>query len=298
VRFSTDDGQFELVVSPRPGRGMFAFQLVIDGHVVGDADPAILGSLMWELQHRPSFDADQVPDARVSPAAAVELLLADEQLESAMLRGAESLDRWLVWLYRQQEHGIALAQAADGDERAGPVLVSVVEVADFRDVLDSAVRYWSEVARPDEDVPAEVVRGPEPGWELAAAVDQGTKRNPAWQDSLWDCAARGLQLVAGLSPSLDALAARLRLHTERSWEDPLGEVDAAMFSIGKIHFALSHNDGHPTSGTKVWVSRDQADVGAALDVLLSALGIGRNAFTYCLDPATGIFVDLRPGAGG
>jgi hypothetical protein len=125
---------------------------------------------------------------------------------------------------------------------------------------------------------------------------QGGKRNPALQGSLWDYAAGGFRLVAGLSPSLEALAARLRLGIERSWEDQLGEVDAAMFSIRKIHFALSHNDGHPSPDTKVWVSRDQTDVDAALDVLLDALGIGREALTYYLDPETDIFVDLRADA--
>ena len=133
------------------------------------------------------------------------------------------------------------------------------------------------------------VRGPEPDWERAAAY-QGGKRNPALQGSMWDYAVGGFRLVAGLSPSLDPLAARLRLHTERSWEDGLGELDAAMFSIRKIHFALSQTEGYPV---KVWVSRDQTDVNAALDVLLEALGIGREALTYHLDSETDIFVDLR-----
>lgn len=143
----------------------------------------------------------------------------------------------------------------------------------------------------------EEVPGPEPDWGLAAAY-QGRKRNPALQGSLWDYAAGGFRLVAGLSPSLDVLAARLRLDIERSWEDQLGEVDAAMFSIRKIHFALSHNDGHPSPDTKVWVSRDQTDVDAALDVLLNALGIGREALTYYLDPETDTFVALRAKAEG
>jgi len=143
----------------------------------------------------------------------------------------------------------------------------------------------------------EEVPGPEPDWELAAAY-QGGKRNPALQGSLWDYAAGGFRLVAGLSPSLDALAARLRLDIERSWEDQLGEVAAAMFRIRKIHFALSHNDGHPSPDTKVWVSRDETDVDAALDVLLDALGIGREALTYYLDPENDMFVDLRADAGG
>jgi hypothetical protein len=119
------------------------------------------------------------------------------------------------------------------------------------------------------------------------------KRNPALQNSMWDYAIADFRPVAGLSPSLGALAARLRLNTERSWEDGLGEVDTAMFRIGKIHFALSHNEGSPRPYVKVWGSRGQTDMDAALDVLLEVLGIGREALIYHLDPETGIFVDLR-----
>jgi hypothetical protein len=39
---------------------------------------------------------------------------------------------------------------------------------------------------------------------------------------MWNYAVGGFRLVAGLIPSLDSLAARLRLDTERSWEDGLG----------------------------------------------------------------------------
>jgi hypothetical protein len=51
---------------------------------------------------------------------------------------------------------------------------------------------------------------------------------------MWEYVSAAFRLVAGLSPPLDALAARLRLETERSWEDGLGPVDAALFSIGKM----------------------------------------------------------------
>jgi hypothetical protein len=127
---------------------MFAFQLVVGGRIVGDDEPFILGSLIWELQHRPSFGAGELPDVRTKPADAVDLLLDDElrlqddRFESAMLKGAESLDRWLVWLYAHEAHGVALAQAVKDDERAGPVLVSRVGITDFRGLLDSAVRHW------------------------------------------------------------------------------------------------------------------------------------------------------------
>ncbi|NUP38027.1 MAG: hypothetical protein HOY76_13665 [Streptomyces sp.] len=110
---------------------------------------------------------------------------------------------------------------------------------------------------------------------------------------MWDYAAGSFQLIAGLSPSLDALATRLRLVIERSWED-LGFVDVAMFRIQKIHFALSRLEGSPCPDVFVWVSRTQADTEAALDVLLGALGIGREAVTFRGDIENG-FVDLRDG---
>lgn len=155
MRFSTDDGQFGLVVSPRPGDGrMFAFRLVVGGCLVGDDEPFILGSLMRELQHRPSFGAGELPDVRAAPGDAVKLLLDDElrlqddRIEAAMLQGAESLDRWLAWLYAHEAHGVALAQAAGDNERVGPVLASRVGLTDFRGILGSAVRHWQELSSP------------------------------------------------------------------------------------------------------------------------------------------------------
>lgn len=103
---------------------MFAFRLVVDGCLVGDDEPFILGSLMWELQHRPSFDSGELPDVGIRSADAAKLLtddesrLQDDRYEAAMLRGAESLDRWLVWLYADGAHGVALAQAVADDASA------------------------------------------------------------------------------------------------------------------------------------------------------------------------------------
>lgn len=134
------------------------------------------------------------------------------------------------------------------------------------------------------------VPGPEQDWERASQY-QGGKRNPAFQASMWQYAANSFRLVAGLSPSLDVLATRLRSTIERGWED-LGPVDAAMFRIQKIDFALSRPEGNPCPDVFVWVSRARADADAALDVLLDALGIGKDAVTFRGDIETG-FVDLR-----
>ncbi|MFJ8627455.1 hypothetical protein ACIRD3_32070 [Kitasatospora sp. NPDC093550] len=122
------------------------------------------------------------------------------------------------------------------------------------------------------------VPGPEPDWETAPSY-QGGKRNPAFQQSMWQFAASSFRVVAGLRPPLAALAARLRLTVERGWED-LGPVDVAMFRVEGTDFALSELEGTMPPSTLVWVDRSTEDPEAALDTLLGALGIGREALVF------------------
>lgn len=142
-------------------------------------------------------------------------------------------------------------------------------------------------------VPIEVP-APDPGWR-AAPTYQGGNPNPAFQQSMWEFAVASFRLVAGLRPPLEALAARLLLTVERGWED-LGDVDAAMFRIKGTDFALSRIEGAVVQDTFVWVSRSQDDVDAALEILLGALGIGREALTFRGDVETG-FVPAEQHAG-
>jgi hypothetical protein len=119
------------------------------------------------------------------------------------------------------------------------------------------------------------VPGPEPDWESAAAY-QGGKRNPALQVSLWEWVACDFHSVGELAVPLEALAARLRLTIEHTWEDP-GPVDVALFRIARTEFVLSHRRSSPHTPTFIWVRQDTADVEEALSLLLGALGLGRES---------------------
>lgn len=130
------------------------------------------------------------------------------------------------------------------------------------------------------------VPGPEPTWDPAPSPwgsgGGGWRQNdnPAFQSSLWEYAiGRAFDLVAGLSIPMAPLAARLRLTVEHGWED-LGDVEAAMFAIQKVDFALSRTAGNPHLGVYVWLAKSQGDQEAALDLLLSTLGLGREALTF------------------
>ena len=130
------------------------------------------------------------------------------------------------------------------------------------------------------------IPGPDPIWGPAPSPwspgggEWRRNANPAFQTSLWEYAIGGaFDLVAGLSIPMAPLAARLRLTVEHGWDD-LGDVEAAMFAIQKIDFALSRTAGNPLPGVYVWVARAQHDQEAALELLLAALGLDRAVLTF------------------
>ena len=49
MQFLADDDRFGIVIAPAEGQHMYQFQLVIDGHTLGDAEPCIIGSAMAGL---------------------------------------------------------------------------------------------------------------------------------------------------------------------------------------------------------------------------------------------------------
>ncbi|MFI6702765.1 hypothetical protein ACIBJC_28125 [Streptomyces sp. NPDC050509] len=129
------------------------------------------------------------------------------------------------------------------------------------------------------------VPGPNPEWASAAAYWPGNP-NPAFQFGMWWYVGGLFRAVASLAPPLEALAARLRLTIEHSWED-LGSVDVAMLRIRGVDFSLHRLEGSPCQDTIVSVGRSTEDVDAALTLLLDALGIGREALTFVGDEETG-----------
>ncbi|MFI8391659.1 hypothetical protein [Streptomyces sp. NPDC085540] len=96
---------------------------------------------------------------------------------------------------------------------------------------------------------------------------------------MWWYVAGLFREVACLAPPLEALAHRLRLSIEHGWEE-LSEVDVAMAQIGGIHFALYRLNTSLLKDTIVSVHKDTEDDDVAINVLLTALGIGPDAVTY------------------
>ncbi|GAA2038534.1 hypothetical protein GCM10009839_45150 [Catenulispora yoronensis] len=145
MRFTTDDSAFGVLVSPRPGYGLFRFQLLLNGELIGDAEPGMLGSAMARLNGLAVLDDPRLEDPTADAAATLELLLADEDLgDPTLFAVAESLDRWHVRAYRFADQVAFLAAPVPEEDGAplGPVSVSVVSFAEYEPIATEARRYW------------------------------------------------------------------------------------------------------------------------------------------------------------
>ncbi|WP_106401422.1 hypothetical protein [Actinocorallia populi] len=126
----------------------------------------------------------------------------------------------------------------------------------------------------------ELIDVPDAGndWEPATSFQAG-RRNPAWQASAFQSAAWTLRMLALLSVDLEAVARRLRLTLETSW-DGHGALRAAFFVLDGTDFVVTHHEGD-APGTHVW-TRDGGPIDSAERVgsLLAALGVGPEAVAY------------------
>lgn len=96
---------------------------------------------------------------------------------------------------------------------------------------------------------------------------------------MFQSAAWPLRSLALLSVDLEAVARRLRLTLETSW-DGHGTVRAAFFVLDGTDFVVTHHEGD-APGTHVWTRKGgPVDSATRVGSLLTALGVGPDAVSY------------------
>ncbi|MGH3736631.1 MAG: hypothetical protein ACRDT6_13610 [Micromonosporaceae bacterium] len=122
---------------------MFRFQAIVDGRSIGDDEPCILGSAMYQLRHLQVLNDQRLARPSGDPAAVSSVLRSDESLhDAATLSLAESLDGWLIHGYVYDGQVTILAQEYDGGDLAGPILVSVLDKAEYDPIFAAIHDYW------------------------------------------------------------------------------------------------------------------------------------------------------------
>ncbi|MFJ6088354.1 hypothetical protein ACIQI8_44075 [Streptomyces sp. NPDC092369] len=116
----------------------------------------------------------------------------------------------------------------------------------------------------------------EDGWE--PATEPGGL-NPAWQASMFQSVGWPLYSFAYLWVDLDAVARRLRLTLESSW-DGHGRLRAAFFVLEGTDFVATDHEGD-APGTYIWTRKGGPLAGTDRAAsLLAALGVGPEAVRF------------------
>lgn len=148
MRFSTDDGLFGFIVTPMTNSGLFRFQIIVDGKLVGDAEPCYLESAMRSLGKLNRLEDDRLSRISFDRSGVLAAIDSDEVLhDGALLQIAESLDGWKVRGYRYQEDVIFLTQEylPGQNSRKGAISSSVVPFPEYSAIFSVTRKYWMEV---------------------------------------------------------------------------------------------------------------------------------------------------------
>jgi hypothetical protein len=150
MRFLTDDGLFGFIVTPLTGSGMYRFQLVIHGELVGDIEPCFLESAMRSLGRLQELADSRLRRVSVDVASVMGILESDDLLhDAALLQVAESLDGWKVrgYVYEGNATFLATSYMPGSDRIENPIMFAVVPLAEYDSIFGAAHDYWVKTRR-------------------------------------------------------------------------------------------------------------------------------------------------------
>jgi len=150
MRFLTDDGLFGFILTPSTGSGMYRFQLVINGKLVGDREPCFLESAMRSLGSLHELVDSRLRRIFVDAGSVMDIIESDDSLhDAALLQVAESLDGWKLrgYVYEGNATFLAAGYMSGSDDMTNPISVSVVPLVEYDSVFGAAHDYWARTRR-------------------------------------------------------------------------------------------------------------------------------------------------------
>jgi hypothetical protein len=144
VKFVDDDGRFGIILTPEDGQHFYRFRLVIDGRVIGDTDPCIIGSAMNSLGHLHALSDRRLSSGLSDPDALMQLLQDDEFHDATTLSIAESLDSWLLCGYRYEGSVVFVAREDSVRDTSGDVLAANIDQFLYDSIFEMASTYWTK----------------------------------------------------------------------------------------------------------------------------------------------------------
>ncbi len=161
MKFLADDDRFGIAVTPAGCRHMYQFRLVINGRLIGDAEPCIIGSAIMRLSDLKTLSDPRLSLGLSDPAALVRLVASiggldiesgeepdsvDTDLyDGTVLSLAESLDSWLVLGFRHDRSVVFLASQYRTGGALDPVTAAVIEPPVYDPLVEMSRVCWAKL---------------------------------------------------------------------------------------------------------------------------------------------------------
>ena len=150
MRVTTADGSSGVIISPSSlgtDSRFFIFQLVISGRLIGNDQPSIVWSAVDRLSKLPSIEDPRLDNPAKDARGTLDAILSDEQCNSAVFVGSESLDGWIVAGYMHADAAVWLAQRVEPDHRrTGPLMFATVDKIEYTQIVKRVRSFYEQTA--------------------------------------------------------------------------------------------------------------------------------------------------------
>jgi len=140
VKILTDDEQFGFIIRKTAAQKFFVFQIVLEGCIVGDEEPCILGTAMRQLMNLTSVSVQ--PNNGTDRFELVSHLRRDEIYDHTRFNVSESLDQWALHAYSYQQTATFLAQPNGFVGSPKSIIMAKISLDDYAQIAEQVVHFW------------------------------------------------------------------------------------------------------------------------------------------------------------
>lgn len=144
MRLTTSDGLFGFVIEPTTTAKFMVFQIVIEGQLIGDRAPCILGTAMQQLRNLAVINVGLPHSQKASPSVIFSALQTnDDWNDATLLPLAESLDSWQVRGFADHSEIVFLARQNGGPKESHSFRMATLPVQEYDFIVKALIDFWA-----------------------------------------------------------------------------------------------------------------------------------------------------------
>lgn len=143
---ATDELAFGVLLSPSDRPRFWILRLLVNGDLIGDCEPCMVGSAVPIIARRPPFAAI---DPRGNRTTVLNLLRSDAHHDATLYPLAESFDDWEVRLYSTDQEVVVVASSDVSQGETADLRLVAVAIDEYMAVVSTIASYWRSISDSD-----------------------------------------------------------------------------------------------------------------------------------------------------